>query len=377
MIFAALGLFALVPLQGSPSPQGGIWDKLKLEAEGRMRAEATIENVDPSTGDSVDDRYRGRMRFRFGAKYQLEESLLLGARLSTASDATGGNETDANNPHWDFGDGDGFSGSGVVMDRYYIDWTASEELHVVAGKQPHAFTSPPIYGEFLWDGDISPAGFSAIWKPKASKDTSFDARAAAYIAAENAADHDAKMIGAQGNVFVPMDEAKVQLSTAIYDWTNVNSIGGAVAATNQGNNDTDFLVWDTFASATLPGGPLDEMTGYVEFMANLEKGEQGIVLGGQLGSNKWQRGNYNAFLLFYDLDANAVYSPVAQDDTPVSGTGLNLVNGNGDGMNGVVLGGQYFWRDTIAFKLWVLTSNADEAEDDPIRVRLDMDFKVK
>jgi len=377
MTIVAVGLLALVPQQGSqPAQEGSIWDRLKFEADGRMRAEATIENIDTTTGDSVDDRYRGRMRLRFGAKYQLEEKLLLGARLSTASDATGGNETDANNPHWDWGDGDGFSGAGIVLDRYFIDWTANEELHVVFGKQQHAFTTPPIFGDFLWDSDISPAGITATWKPKQSRETTFDARAAVYIAAENSTEHDAKMIGAQGNIYMPLDKAKVQISTAVYDWTNIAStVGTPVAATNQGNNDTDFFVWDTFASATLPGGPLDEMTGYAEFMANVEKGEEGFVLGGQLGSSKWQRGNYNAFLLFYDLDGNAVYSPVAQDDTPVPGTGLN--DGQGDGQHGWVVGGQYFWRDHIAFKLWALTSNADGAEDDPIRVRLDMDFKIK
>src|SRR5262245_56829645 len=120
MILVALALLALVPPQGNPPAQGGgggsIMDKLKFQDEGRMRAEATIENVDTTTGDSIDDRYRGRMRFRFGAKYQLEENLLLGARLSTASDGN-----DANNPHWDWGDGDGFNGAGIVMDRYFVD----------------------------------------------------------------------------------------------------------------------------------------------------------------------------------------------------------------------------------------------------------------
>lgn len=379
MILVALGLFAFAPVQGTTpaqAPQGSIWDRLKLEADGRFRGEATIENVDTTTGDSVEDRYRGRMRLRLGAKYQLADGLNIGARLSTASDASGGNETDANNPHWDFGDGDGFSGAGVVLDRYYLDWEADKELHVLAGKQPHAFTVPPIFGDFLWDSDISPAGVSATWKPEATGDKpSFDARVAGYVAAENSADHDAKMLGAQGNVYLPFDETKVQVSTAIYDWTNIADIAAPVTATNQGNNDTEFLVWETFAAATVPGGPLDEMSGYLQFIVNVEKGEQGVVLGSQLGSSQWVRGNYNAFLLLFDLDGNSVYSPVAQDDTPVPGTGLN--DGQGDGQNGLVLGGQYFWRDNVALKVWLLASNADGAEDDPVRIRFDLDFRVK
>ena len=122
------------------------------------------------------------------------------------------------------------------------------------------------------------------WKTtEAGSGPSFDARAAAYIAAENSAEHDAKMLGAQGNVYLPFDETKVHVSTAIYDWTNVAStLGTPVAATNQGNNDTEFLVWETFGAVTIPGGPLDEMSGYLQFMVNMEKGEQGVVLGTQL-----------------------------------------------------------------------------------------------
>jgi len=370
MIIVALGLFALAPAQGTAPAQSPIWDRLKFEAEGRMRAEATIENVDPATGNEVEDRYRGRMRFRFGAKYALDEDINLGARLSTASDGN-----DANNPHWDFGDGDGFNGGGVVLDRYYLDWAASSETHVVFGKQPHAFAVPPIYGDFLWDSDISPAGVAATWKPMTSEGPSFDARVAGYVVAETAADHDPKMLGAQGNVYLPIDDMKVHVSTAVYDWTNIGDLPAALAGTNQGNNDTDFFVWEAFASATLPGGPLDEMTGYFQLMRNLDESDSGVVLGAQLGSSKWQRGNYNAFLLLYDLDGNAIFSPVAQDDTPVAGTGLN--DGDADGMNGIVLGGQYFWRDNVALKLWVLTSNASGADDDPIRLRFDLDFKVK
>lgn len=385
MILVALGLFALAPVQGTqPGTQGTIWDRLKLEAEGRMRGEATFENVDTSdfdgngiaAGDDVEDRYRGRMRFRLGAKYELAENVNLAGRLSTASDGN-----DANNPHWDFGDGDGFNGSGVVLDRYYLDWMASDELHVLAGKQPHAFAVPPIYGDFLWDSDISPAGVAATWKPMVADGPSFDARVAAYVAAETSADHDPKMLGAQGNVYLPIDELKLHISSAVYDWKNIGDSPVGLANTNQGNSavggviDADFLVWESFASGTIPGGPLDEMTGYLQYVQNLDESDNGIVLGGQLGSSKWERGNYNAFLLLYTLDGDAVFSPVAQDDTPVPGTGLS--DGDGDGMDGTVFGGTYYWRDNIALRLWVLTSNASGADDDPIRLRFDIDFRLK
>jgi len=370
MIVLALGLFSL---QGQGQGQGGsIWDRLSFDAEGRMRGEATWNNVDAGTGDEIDDRYRGRMRLRIGAKYALMENLSVRARVSTASDGN-----DANNPHWDFGDGDGFNGSQMVLDRFYLDWTAQEELHVVLGKQPHAFATPPIFGDFLWDSDISPSGVTATWAPaRTAGEAGFDARVAGYVATEIAADYDPRMIGAQGNLYLPVDEATVQVSSALYDWRNVDD----VASNNQGNSTVggvlseEYLVWDTFASGTLPGGPLDEITGFLEYLRNLEESDDGIVAGVMFGSSKWVRGNYNLFFELYTLDGDAVFAPVAQDDTPIAGTGLN--DGDGDGMEGAVLGGQYFVRDNVALKVWLLTSSPDGADDDPIRLRIDLDFRV-
>ncbi len=366
MTILALGLLALTPVQGGT---GGIMDRLKFDAEGRMRGEATFDNVDATTGNDIDNRYRGRFRFRFGARYEMMEEMDVVGRVSTASDGN-----DANNPHWDFGDGDGFNGSQVVMDRFYLDWEAHEEVHVMVGKQPHAFAMPPIFGDFLWDSDVSPSGVSANWKPNSGDGANFDARVAGYVATEVAADEDPKMWGAQGNIYLPIDEGKLQLSTALYDW---GDNGDTAVAGNQGNSVTteDFMVWDTFVSGTIQGGPLEEMTGFLQFMNNLDEAEQGWATGAQLGSSQWKQGNYNAFLVFYDLDGDAIFSPVAQDDTPVAGTGLN--DGDGDGMSGVVLGGQYFWRDNVALKLWVLTSDPAGADDEPLRLRFDLDFRVK
>jgi hypothetical protein len=245
------------------------------------------------------------------------------------------------------------------------------ELHVRAGKQPHAFARPPIYADFLWDDDVSPAGFTALWTPESSSSTRFDARAAVYVATESSTEEDPDMIGAQGNVYLPLDDVALQLSTAIYDWGNNQDV---TVAGNQGNTDVTnhFQIWESFVSATKPGGPLGEMTGFVQLMTNLEENDddKGWATGFQLGPNKGEVGSYNVFLVVYNLDADSIFSPVAQDDTAIAGTGL------GNGMDGVLLGGKYFWSENVTLKLWVLTSDAD-AEDDPMRVRFDIDFNIR
>ena len=362
----ALGFFALFPVQDSQNQnQKGIWERLELYGNGRVRWESTFDNVD-SSGNSVDDRQRGRLRARIGARYEIEEGLKAEARLSTSSDGN-----DANNPYWDFGDGEGFNGSSIVLDRLFLDWAAAQDVHLRSGKMPNAFAQPPIYGEFIWDNDVQPAGFAALWTPRSDSKTSFDVRAAGYVADEVSGDQDPKVWGAQGNLYLSLDDdKKLQVSTSFYDWGDNQA---AAVAGNQGNTATtgNFLIWESFASANVQGGPLDELTGYVEYMNNVDESDEdtGYVVGAQLGPSS-KRGAYNVFLCYYDVGADSLFSPVSQDDTPIAGTGL------GDGMDGFIVGATYFWRDNVAIKLWALTSDAD-AEDDPVRIRLDFDFNVK
>ena len=362
MIALAVGFLSLASPQDPPV---NVWDRLEFYATGRMRGEATWDQP-----NDANDRYRGRMRFRLGTKYQLTEELKAEARLSTTSDGH-----DANNPHWDFGDGDGFNGADVALDRFFLDWMAMEELDVRVGKQPHAFKQPPIYGEFLWDNDIQPSGAAALWTPETDGDATFDVRAAGYVATEVADDADPKMLGVQGNVVVPVeDELTVNATASLYDWDDLED--GVTVAGNQGNTDvtSDFTILEGILSGTMKEGPLDEMTGYVQLMHNLAQDdeENGFALGGQLGPASGEQGQYNFFLVYYDLDADCVFSPVAQDDTPIAGTGDN---GDPEGMNGFVVGGTYFWRDNMTFKVWLLTSDAD-VDEDPFRLRIDFDFTL-
>src|SRR5262245_24264831 len=183
------------PLDGGTVAQeqgtSSIWDRLSFYANGRIRAEATFDQLNED-----DDRWRGRMRFRIGSRYVIDPGLTAEARLSTASDGR-----DANNPHWDFGDGaDGFQGGDIVFDRFYLDWQQSEQLDLRAGKQPHIFQMPPVFGELEWDEDVQPAGVTATWKPKTEGSLSGDLRVAEYIVRENSTDTDANMLGVQGNL---------------------------------------------------------------------------------------------------------------------------------------------------------------------------------
>jgi len=343
-----------------PPPPDSIWDRLSIYANGRIRMESTFDQP------NGEDRHRGRMRFRLGANYDVTEDVRAEARLSTASD--GG---DANNPHWDFGDGaEGFNGADLVLDRFYLNWTARSSLDLRAGKFPHAFSKPPVFGELVWDDDVHPSGVAAVFAPDGG---AYDLRAVEYVAVELGDDSDPSMFGVQGNVYFDTTaDSRLQLSGSYSSWSSLGP--GAGVLSNQGNTDVtgDFGVLEAFAGWTLEGGPLGKTQAFAQYLYNEQDdtGEDtGYAFGAKCGPSGHER-DLNVFATWYDLDANAVFSPPAQDDTPIPGTGV------GTGMQGVIAGFQYFIADNLSVKLWGLTSDADAAED-PYRVRLDFDFTVK
>jgi hypothetical protein len=345
--------------------QDSIWDRLDVYANGRLRWESTFDQL------GGEDRHRGRMRFRLGAAYGIAEDVTAEARLSTSSDGR-----DANNPHWDFGDGsDGFSGSDVVLDRFYLSWTPYETLELRAGKLPHAFQGPPVSSELVWDDDVQPAGAIAVWTPKADGRLKYDLRVAEYVAAESGSNTEPSMFGAQGHARLSLGAtASLELASAYMGWGNTGDLAvNASVPGNQGNTslDGDFGIWDTWVAATVGDGA-GRTTLFGQYIDNVtdDTGEdRGAAFGARVGT-QGKKDDWNVFATYYDLDANAVFSPVAQDDTPIAGTGT------GNGMSGIIAGTQYFLRDNLSFRVWVLTSDADESED-PFRIRFDLDFLVK
>lgn len=360
-LLAVTGCVQLQPAEGS------LGERLSFYGNARVRHESTFDQTNGA------DRHRGRLRARVGADYQVTEELRAAARLSTSSG-------DANNPHWDVGedgDGEGLNGSSVDLDRLYLTWDASESAVVKAGKMPHAFASPPVAGEFVWDGDVSPGGIAATWK-LGGDSTRGDVRVAGYVAAENnltaGSTSDPTMVGLQGNLYLDAGErTELQVSSSVMDWS---SLGSGSPGANQGNTDptVDFTIWEAFVGMNRTGGTAGGQQAFAQFMNNVDDStgeDTGFALGAKLGPSG-TRGDTNYFLSYYDLDANAVFSPVAQDDTPIAGTGV------GNGMSGFVGGVQHYLADHVTLKLWALTSDADDPSgNDPVRVRLDLDFGVR
>jgi hypothetical protein len=349
----------------TPAPDS-IWDRLKLYADGRIRAEGTFDQL------NGEDRHRGRFRFRVGGDYTISEDFKAGARLTTLSDGR-----DANNPHWDFGDGDGFSAAEVGLDRLFIEWSAADSVKLIGGKFAHTFTRPPVTGEFAWDDDVQPAGAALNWSPSEKTDTvKYDLRLITVVATEiNASDdsgNDPAEHALQGNLsFQTGETTNLNFGTSYSKWTNLSRFPETSTAGNTADAE-GFGIWDTFVAVNWTPEDTLPLTVYGQFLQNLEdeSGEDvGLVAGAQLG-HKSGKGRWNVFASAYSLDANSVFAPVAQDDTPVAGTGT------GSGMDGFILGGQYFITDNFTLRIWALTSDVD-GEEDPYRIRFDLDFRVR
>ncbi len=357
----ATPLLLLAVAQGAG--QDSLWDRLSFSADGRLRAESTFDQL------NGEDRHRGRMRFRVSGKYVVMDGLTAHARLTTRSDGN-----DANNVHWDFGDGsDGLAAADVGLDRFFLEWQSCENVTLRGGKMPHVYSRPPVYGEFVWDGDVQPAGVSAVWDLGTHGDTQFDVRAAGYVLQENGAANDPSVIGVQANAKTTVGD-----NTTLWGATSFSVFGSLDDGTfgNQGNSatggilDEDFTVWDTWLAAQHEGGPLDRQVGFLQFVNNLDD-DSGEDTGFAAGIEFGQRnpGDYSYFLAFCDFDANAVFSPAAQDDTPISGTGTGM------GMTGILAGVRRIVSERVAIRAWVLQSDADDVED-PFRARVDVDFKI-
>lgn len=355
---------SVAPIASSEDPDDP-WKRLKVTADDRVRAEGTFDQV------NGEDRIRGRLRFRLSADYQIADGLKAGTRFTTVSDGR-----DANNPHWDFGDADGFSATQVGIDRLFLEWKPESSWTLTGGKFAHVYTRPSPVRELAWDDDVQPAGVAAVWAPKADGDVSFDVRGiygvATEINSQTGSGADPSVLGAQANVYVKTSESTtITLASSYSAWSSLRNFD--FAGSNQGNtlDNGGFAIWDTYLGLALAGEGFSQVTAFGQYFNNLDDdtGEDtGYAAGVQLGHTKG-KGNWNVFGAYYDLDANAVFSAVAQDDTPIAGTGL------GAGMSGFMAGVQYFVLENVSLRLWGLTSDADASED-PYRIRFDIDFRI-
>ncbi len=309
------------------------WEEsIDFSAHLRLRAESTFDQP------SGEDRTRGRLRFRLGAQAQVSEDLRAEVRLSTASG-------DANNPHWDFGASNGsdtLSGSDIVLDRINLTWSPEDcALTWKAGKMGNPLAVNPVFGEWLWDGDIQPAGISVLWDGNAS----LGARAGYWVLDEENSAGDAS------DPAVTVLQLLASQAWRGIDWDFHTTLWNY---SNEGPNEAQ--VWDVMLS-----GRQGSWTASAEAFQNLDD-DTDEDLGWALGVQAKINDTDGVFVNYFDFEANANLWEFGQDDVPIAPGPM--------GLTGFIAGYQRAWNDRTNVRLWAL--QGDDEVDDPLRVRLDV-----
>jgi len=122
-------------------------DRIRLDGDFRYR----YERIDPEFSDT---RTRSRIRARANIKADVADNVEIGFGL-----ATGGEDPVSTNQTL----GGGGTSKGVVLNLAYVDWEATEGLHLIAGKFKNPLTR--VGGQPLtWDGDWTPEGLALKFK---------------------------------------------------------------------------------------------------------------------------------------------------------------------------------------------------------------------
>jgi hypothetical protein len=128
--------------------QAETWsDRVRLDGDFRYR----YESIDP---EGADTRRRNRIRARFNAKADVADDIEIGFGL-----ATGGDDPVSTNQTL----GGGGSSKDIVLNLAYVDWEATDGLHLFAGKFKNPLTR--VGGApTMWDGDWTPEGLALKFK---------------------------------------------------------------------------------------------------------------------------------------------------------------------------------------------------------------------
>ena len=122
-------------------------DRIKFDGDFRYR----YERIDP---EGSDTRSRNRIRARANIRADVADNTEVGFGL-----ATGGEDPVSTNQTL----GGGGTSKGVVLNLAYVDWEATDGLHLIAGKFKNPLTR--VGGQPLtWDGDWTPEGLALKYR---------------------------------------------------------------------------------------------------------------------------------------------------------------------------------------------------------------------
>jgi hypothetical protein len=353
----AVSASVIVSLPAFAEEASSSWvDRLAFYGDLRLRYEDIDEQGDP---DAARDRERGRARIGLKADVSPNVKLIMGL-------ATGGDNPVSRNVT---GDG-GFTTKEIGIELMYVDWQATDDLSVYAGKMKN-----PLFRAggvpLIWDGDLNPEGLAASFASGM-----FFANAGIFSVEERSGQDDSALRAIQGGIKTDIGEfGKITAGLGYFEYTNTignepfydgNPSGNSVDA--DGNylyaykNTAAFAQFDT----KLGDWPFQV---YAHYTVNNEVDveDTAYAFGAKLGSAKKQ-GSQQASYTFQDIEADSVIGTFNDSD----------FGGGGTDSSGHMIKYKYMLRDHISVGGTLFINEIDRFQGtahDFDRLQIDVEFK--
>lgn len=329
----------------------------QIYGDARVRSE--FNDTTTVAGDEAD-RHRMRHRLRVGAKYTASDDLTFNLRLVT------GDNDDPNSVHQDAGDV--FNTFPVSLDRLHFTWSMNDDLDVMFGKFANPIFRNPIYGELVWDGDVSPEGIAFVHE-SGPMTMSFGQ----YVVTEDTASQDADAWMSVASVDSSHDNFVFGASYSFYGNMNGKGVFSGDNRTNAGSGDTflsDFGILDAVVAYNM-----DNLMFSVEMIENMRAddsvGSSGLAFG---VSYKMDNGD-KFYIQHQAIDQDAIFTGFSQDDTLSQASNYE----------GQILGYKTKFENGLGMHVWgmaVAPSDLDAAtgsvsSGDETEYRFRVDFNLK
>ena len=329
-------------------------DRLSLKGDVRLRYEGIDE-------DGEEDRNRMRFRARLGLSAAVHDDVKVVFQL-----ATGGDSPVSTNQSFD----DGFSTKDIGVDLAYVQWTATGNLVLFAGKMKN-----PLYraggAPLIWDGDLNPEGFAAAFESG-----NFFATGGIFSAEERSSSDDSLLYAAQAGMnFAVADGAKLTAGVGYFGYTdtvgnspfyNGSSKGNTVDLA--GNYTFEYRNTELFAQydTSVNDWPL-RIFAHATQNSEVSQEDTAFAFGAKLGSAKKQGASEFSWT-YQDIEADAVIGTFNDSD----------FGGGGTDSSGHILKAKYMLRDRIGLGGTLFVNDVDRfqgVEHDYSRIQIDVEFK--
>ena len=325
-------------------------ERIRLDGDFRYR----YESID---AEGSSNRNRNRIRARSNIRADLADAVEAGFGLATGSDdPVSTNQTL----------GGGGSSKNVVLNLAYVDWAATDKLHLIAGKYKNPLERAGQQA-LLWDGDWTPEGLALSYK----HDRWFFNAIGSFLESDSNKGNDNFSWGAQIGASGEIGSAKLKGGVAYYSFktkgesTTFGDAGdpgdyfGNSAVENGGlpcgsTPDTscaylyDYLLTEVFAEASFDVGDWSTVV-FIDYVKNSDPtdNDTGWTVGARIGAAK-DRGQIQFSYLYADKDADSMLGLLTESDFGGGGTdnkGHLLQLNYGINKNWSI-GAQYFVNET-------------------------------